>query len=449
MFDDYDFFKTKIEQISPHLVPKKILWKYDILQQIENLRQEIDTITTYNSFWILVNRALQTCQDGHTAIKTQNEYFAKIYSDFKLNLPFKYLNGEYRLVKPFVFNGQSFPIGTITTKFNGIDIHDYVQTTPQYRYFMQWDIINQRFYYNSFYATDNIASKKEFTITLKTHDNNITTLSFKTSDTVDIQKSKAIFSSLKKVEFWEEQKTLYIRVPAMDLDDIPFYKKEILRHSNGRQFEKIIIDIRNNLGGGDGVWQSIFKTIISSPIVYQQKLCGNKPDFMTKRYMKEKGLKAKLIKQENIPFLNNHNFFTYYFETTTLKPSKNSIQFKGKIFVIGNENIYSSAGSCMQIANSDPSDNIISIGRPTGKFLGAGYDPIECMLPNSKIKFIIEPAIDMTKARDAKDIMQDTYEITIPYTIKEFSDKFEYNGNVWSKDYLIKYDPFIGKALEY
>jgi hypothetical protein len=447
MLEDYDFLLNKIEQISPHLEPKKELWNYDILQQIKNRRQEIDTITSYNSFWFLVSRALQTCQDGHTGIRTKNEAFEKIYDDFNIDLPFKYLNGEYTLIKPFTFNGQTFPIGTIATKFNGLNIHDYVQTTPQYRYFMQWDVLNKRFYYNSFFATDNIALTKEFSLTLKTQDQNNSIINFKTSDKVVIQKSEAIFSSSKKVEFWKEQKVLYIRVPVMDRDDIPFYKREILTQSKGKQIEKILIDIRNNLGGSDAVWQAIYETIIPTSISYEQKLCGNKPDFMTKDYLKEKGLKVEDIKSENISFLNNHKLYTYYLGTTTIKPSKKSILFKGKIIVIGNENIYSSAGSCMLLPNANPQDSIISIGRPTGRFLGGGYDPIVCTLPNSKIEFNIEPAIDMTNTKEAKDIMHDTYEITMPYSIKEFADKFNYSGNIWSKEYLIKYDPFIAKAL--
>ncbi len=449
MLEDYDFLIDKIEQISPHIEPKKQLWDYDILQQIKTRKQEIDTISSYNSFWSLVYRALQTCQDGHTQIETENADFNKRYNDFNLYLPFKYINGEYYAVKPFTYKGVFFPFGTKVLQFNGQNIHSYMQTITQYRYFMQWDLVNKRFYFDyGFYATDNIAIAKQFSLTLKKPDQTISSIDFETSDTVALQPSKTDYSSSKKVEYWHEQKTLYIRVPEMDKDDVEFYKNQIVATATSTQIEKIIIDIRNNFGGSDDVWKAIYSSIISKPYSYYIKLCGNKPDFMDKAYMRKKGLKKNKMKTEKISFLDNKMFYIYYEGIEKIKPHRESIRFDGKIIVIGNENIYSSAGSCMELPNADSTDNIISVGRPTGTFLGGGYDPITCTLPHSKIQFYIEPVIDLTNVNTVQDIMHNTYEYTIPITLEEYKQKFDYNGNIWNKEYLVKYDPFIKKALE-
>ena len=446
MFEDFDYLVDRIAKISPHIIPKKQLWKYDIIQEIKNRRTEIDTITNYNSFWFLINRTLNSCQDGHTVIKTENKGF-NIYQNFKISLPIKYINGEYLVNKPFSFNDIHFQIGAKVEMINNEPIHDYVQKIPQFRYFMQWDNLNKRFFYSNFYANDNIAMSKFFSISIVNLDNSISTLQLKTSDEVIIDSTKSDFNSVKKVEYWQEQKILYIRVPAMNSDDINFYKKEIISKSKSKIIDKIIIDIRNNLGGSDSVWQAIYETILDEPVKYSLKLYGNNPDFMTKEYIKDKNLNLKKIKSENLSFLNNQKMYIYYDKTETIKPSKKSIRFKGKIFVVGNENIFSSAGSCMILPNENANDNIISVGRETGRFLGGGYDPISSILPNSKIDFIIEPAIDITKAKKVKDIMHDNYEINIPYNIAEFQDKFNYNGNIWSQQFMIKYDPFIKEAL--
>lgn len=324
-----------------------------------------------------------------------------------------------------------------------------MQTIIQYRYFMQWDFVNKRFYYNyGFYDTDNIALAKRFSLTIKKPDQTITTIDFKTTDTVALQPSKADYNSSKKVEYWNEQKVLYIQVPEMDENDIKFYKKQIVTTAQGKQIEKIIIDVRNNFGGSDYVWKAIYGSLISKPYSYHIKLCGNKPDFMDKGYMRNKGLEINKMKTEKITFLDNKIFYIYYEGLETIKPNKKSIRFDGKIIVIGNENIYSSAGSCMELPNADSTDNIISIGRPTGTFLGGGYDPITCTLPNSKIQFYIEPVIDLTNAKTAQGIMHNTYEYTISNTLEEYKQKFDYNGNIWNKEYLIKYDPFIKNAIE-
>ena len=446
MFEDFDYLVDRIEKISPHIQPKKQLWNYNIIQEIKSRRTEIDTITNYNSFWFLINRTLNSCQDGHTAIKTENKNF-NLYQNFKINLPIKYINGEYLVIKPFFFDKIHFQIGAKITMVNDLPIHDYVQKIPQFRYFMQWDNLNKRFFYSNFYANGNVAIAKQFSISIVNLDNSKSILNLKTSDEVIIDKTKSDFSSNKKVEYWQEQKILYVRVPAMNSDDVNFYKKEIISKSKNKIIDKIIIDIRNNLGGSDSVWQAIYEIILDKPVNYSLKLCGNKPDFMAKEYLKDKNLHLKKIKSENLSFLNNQKMYIYYDKIETIKPNKKSLRFKGKIFVVGNENIFSSAGSCMILPNENANDNIISVGRATGRFLGGGYDPISSTLPNSKIDFIIEPAIDITKATNVEDMMHDNYEIIIPYNIVEFQDKFNYEGNIWSKQYLLNFDPFIKVVL--
>ena len=444
---DYDLLVDKIEKISPHLQPKKQLWHLDILAQLRERRAEIDTITTPTGFWYLVSRALQNCQDGHTAIRTPNAAFTKRYAEFRLNLPFKYFNGAYHAIKPFSFEGQAFPIGTEATEFNGQNIHDYVQTLPQYRYFMQWDAARQRFYYNQFYSSHNTALAGRFALTLLRPDHSRAVLQLATRDTVSVARSPATAAAGKRVEWWAAQKTLYIRVPEMESRDIPFYQKQVAAVAKGRPLERVIIDIRNNPGGSDAVWQALYQSLLPAPRRYPLKLAGNKPDFMSKAYLKEKELVPAKIKPAPVSFLDNTLLYTYCDDTVLIKPSRRSLRFAGPIVVVGNENIYSSAGSCMLLPNASATDRLLSVGRATGRFLGGGYDPIACTLPNSGIAFVVEPAIDLTAATSAQALMHDHSEYPIPYTLEEFEQKFNYSGDTWSADFLTKYDPFIRQAL--
>jgi hypothetical protein len=67
-------------------------------------------------------------------------------------------------------------------------------------------------------------------------------------------------------------------------------------------------------------------------------------------------------------------------------------------------------------------------------YLGAGFDPLSFRLKHSGYNFKIEPAIDITGAKDAIEVMQDRVEIKIPETLEELRTKFAYSGNVWSYD---------------
>ena len=447
MYADFDFLVSKIEQVSPHLIPKKILFKDSILTKIKGYRKEIDTINSSTSFWYLISRSLQTCQDGHTSIRTKNENFTA-FKNFKLNLPFKYINGDYISIKPFSYLGKVYPIGTIVTKVNGVFINKFMQSQTQFRYFMKFDVSRKQYYYDAFYTTDVIALAGKINITLQNLDNTNSQLKLKTSDTISILKTNADYSSIKYVDYWQAEKILYIRVPAMDYDDIDFYKSQIINQAKDKQIDKIIIDIRNNLGGSDAVWKEIYETIIDKPVSYSLKLIGNNPNYMLDEYLNEHEIDLNKIKKEKLSYLDNKEYYVFADEITTLNPTEYSIHHKGKIIVIGNENIYSSAGSCMLLPNSNKNDNFISLGRKTGRFLGGGFDPIEMKLPNSKIDFSIEPAIDVTNCKKTIDIMHDNYEYEIPISIKEFEDKFNYNGSIWSKEFMLQNDPFIKKAIE-
>lgn len=87
MYQDFDTLVYKIQEISPHLVSKKIVWNYDILKTIKPYRKEIDTITSYSSFFQLVDKTLSTCQDGHTSLMDRLPEVDEIFDSFNFDIP--------------------------------------------------------------------------------------------------------------------------------------------------------------------------------------------------------------------------------------------------------------------------------------------------------------------------------------------------------------------------
>ena len=205
--------------------------------------------------------------------------------------------------------------------------------------------------------------------------------------------------------------------------------------------ERIIIDIRGNGGGEDTVWLTLYSKIVAKPVSFRLKI----DDYaLPKEEMIARGITDQ--KKETNPLLLKYHLFTIVDKTETLEPLDSSIRFTGKIIVLA-ENIYSSAGSSIVIPNADPRDNIISIGRKAGYFLGVGFSPLNFELPHSQFPYRIAPSINVTGAVKLADLTHDRYEIELPYSIQEFIDREKYNGNIFSKGFLLHYDPFIKKAL--
>ncbi|MBI3233476.1 MAG: hypothetical protein HYZ42_05455 [Bacteroidetes bacterium] len=255
-----------------------------------------------------------------------------------------------------------------------------------------------------------------------------------------------IANDSKKVEYWADYKILYIRMPSMSYTDRNYYAKQIAHIGKGKQIDKVIIDVRYNGGGSDFTWLNALRTLGSEPFRIDYALYGNDPSYMTRSYKRIHRIKKYPF--EVVPYLSNHSFYPLLKQEELYKPFSNSIKVKCKIIAIGNDYIYSAGGSLFKALSYSDTDSFYSIGTPTGTFLGSGFDPIIFELPNSKIKFSIAPAIDLSGCKTIADVMQDQYDFVVLPTLNDFKIKYEYKGNIWDKEFLIKYDPYIRKALE-
>ncbi|MGL5891554.1 MAG: hypothetical protein ACRC3B_16810 [Bacteroidia bacterium] len=444
MYADFDQLVSTLKQVSPHLICKKTAWGYDVEPLFTQFRTEIDTISSQKSFHELISKTITTCQDGHTVLLSRYPYPQGYWG--KLFIPLRYLNGEYVVTRNFSYENVSVPAGSIVSKAMNKPVHDYVQTLTPYRYFMHYDMNNKRFYYNHFYQNDKNNSSAEITLEFITPDNKPIALQLKASQEVNIEKITADLSDTKKIEYWAAERTLYIRIPAMNYDDVKYYRSQIPVVGKDKPIDRVLIDIRSNLGGSDLVWRTVYEQLIDKPAEYKNVLMGYNPSYMPGKYRKQKKLAGE-IAVEKTDWLGGGEFCKYYDGTEKIVPAKNSLRVSGKIILISNEDVYSSAGSCLKLSLVDPADRFVSIGRPVGMYLGGGFDPLNFQLKHSELVYKIEPAIDVTGAKNATDVMQDRTEIRIPETLGELRTKFTYSGNVWSHDYLAKYDPFVKTAL--
>ena len=134
--------------------------------------------------------------------------------------------------------------------------------------------------------------------------------------------------------------------------------------------------------------------------------------------------------------------------TEELRPFRKSIRHPGNIYIIGNEHIYSAGGAIFMFANHSNTDNIYSIGTPTGWFLGEFTDPIHYTLPNSKLEIKIGPSMSLSNVNDWSNIMLDSYDFTIYSSVENYLLFYSQSEKLFNKEYLLTKDPYFKPILE-
>jgi hypothetical protein len=230
--------------------------------------------------------------------------------------------------------------------------------------------------------------------------------------------------------------------------DLPFYKSGILAEGKKPNLRAVVIDVRGNPGGSDTVWYTILQCLCDREILFQDRL-GIKNTGLSRSYLTRLGFVGKAFleegKSEIVPFLDQEEFLVSS-NTGVLKPADESLRFSGPIFVLSEES-YSAAGALVTVA--EQVDQIISVGVRSSYPLGSTINPYLFSLPHSKFCFIIEPAIYLSNCRKAEDIFHSAMEVNVNPTLDEWLEYYNASGEIPLEEFLLKFDPFFIKTLEY
>lgn len=468
MYSDFDTLTKILLEVSPHTPVREKVTGLNLNLELTRLRLQIEQVNSTVEFGSLVRTAITLCQDGHTNLlwngynNTLQEYLDEgiskeavdvlpLYDSLlrksfskPFNLRLKYINGDYYSIGEFTYKDQLFQAGIKLLNCNGKDIHEYVGGLPGSVSMMRWDFERKRYFSETFYKGSHLKKTDSILLTFTDNNGSLISTSFGLSDTLNYFKnvSNAASDTFKTVEYFPEEQILYIRVPKMALEYSNYYSGMIRKQGGNKPLKKVIIDIRNNPGGSDNVWTTILKSLISEPLTYENLLlCNNSPTIKSKLIGPEKNMEPFPVS-----FLDNYEYAIYSISNATLVPDSTTIGFKGNIYVIQNENIYSSAGSFTAVAIL--AQNLITVGSPTGKLLGRGINPLSFELPYSKILFRVEPVIDFLNVKNAEDVFHDKVEIPVELTVSQYVDRLTSTELLYSKDYLINRDPVFKKILE-
>ncbi len=152
-----------------------------------------------------------------------------------------------------------------------------------------------------------------------------------------------------------------------------------------KDFDNLIIDIQNNGGGATRYWkENIVEKLIKDTISYPQYLIikdGN----LNKEFYPQHFENTTAVKKDetlpNIPAEMLDGTFRLKIDPDTISP-KNPIEFKGKIYLLVNSVVFSSAEGLAYFCKATKWATIAGV-RTGGD--GVGSDPIPFILPESGI----------------------------------------------------------------
>lgn len=196
-----------------------------------------------------------------------------------------------------------------------------------------------------------------------------------------------------------------------------------------KDYPALIIDIRENGGGNSRYWSNFLMPLIIDRPYSQSTYTFVKDGPLLSRYSKQSGLKKvteSIIEdfsfpKETMEMVSDFSYFSA--RRSRLVPNKDSINFKGKIYLIVDKNVYSSSEGFASFAKE--SNMATLVGERTGGD-GIGSDPMFVGLPNSGFILRFSKEMGVTEKGSINELDQTEPDILISDPTKKIS--FGYKG---------------------
>lgn len=186
-----------------------------------------------------------------------------------------------------------------------------------------------------------------------------------------------------------------------------------------KDYPKLIIDIRENGGGNEFYWQkNIVGPLIEKPLSvdYYAFIKGGK---YSKKFYRSKQMRLKKVSGLGKGMLEKfpeeiESDFKYYTKFNKTIESDESINFKGDIYLLVDEIVYSSAESFASFAKASGFATLV--GERTGGD-GIGIDPLLVSLPNSGLVVTFSSLLCLNPDYTINEEVQTTPDIEVYPTI--------------------------------
>ncbi len=218
---------------------------------------------------------------------------------------------------------------------------------------------------------------------------------YPTARTTNLRNQNNVSSHNIKTEILSrEDKVAYLKISSFDKFKM---EKDLLTLkpflNSVKDYTKLIIDIRGNGGGADAYWEdNIVPMLINKPLSIKYYFAYTGGKFEEEFIQYKLGIGCEELEQ--ISTITNEKLknpppelfksFKYYYKYEKVIQPIDSINFKGKIYLLVDNGVGSSADGFAAFAKSTGFATLI--GEKTfGE--GIGQDPLVCVLPNSGYVF--------------------------------------------------------------
>lgn len=444
MLEDFDQFYTHITSCVPHFGIRKKVTGHDIPKEIKRLRQDIDTVTCDEGFYNIISRAMLACNDAHISYHESEDSVVTAHSDKAYASTFGrrifksviYIDGKY--YTPGFCNKDKkeiVPYMSRLTHVNGIPVDKYVAKYNHWYVRSHYDFKNKK-EWTSKLTDARICMRTAFNTWTVIKDGKAIDVDMAE---LDIMHARNYFDDFVfKVDYFDRDSTLYVRIPQMNINKATFLEEEIAKHKD-KSINRVVIDVRDNKGGSDLTWHRVLSAIIDNPLRYslRQALKDTTAIKLSYTILPE----MKVYGDRIIPFLDEDS-------ETILEPSERSILYGGPIYVMVNEYIFSSTYSLLAVCQR--SDRLISVGAPSGYLGGIGGTPKVDVLKHSRLVYRYPYILDVTDIdpRNPRSYYKDMVDIEVWPTTEECNFQLHYNKAQHAEEFLYNYDWTFKKILE-
>jgi C-terminal processing protease CtpA/Prc len=370
---------------------------------------------------------------------------------FHIPIVFIYAEGKYYAINLFNYQCEKYGIseGAILNKINGSNPEVYIKSLMSDGY-LSYDFKREKLKANMF----DIATNKDeiFTLTFETPSGETIEKTIKAEKYIEDKNS---FNHKTKdnveTEVLIDKKVAYMKIRGMESDYRKDQQNIINFIDNIKEYPYLVIDIRDNGGGDDHFWEyNLVAPLINSKLSIENHVVFKGGKYINP-FLQEK---LRILSCEEIPitklpenknyakeiYSNYKGFITWKREVSPL----DKIDFKGKIYLLVNDGVYSAAESFAAFAKDTKWATLV--GSNTGGD-GIIFDPAIASMPNSGLVFSFSQVMGLNTDGTANE---ETH--TAPDIYEEISGndiiKYMKWKNANRNEIINPYDTVLNKVLD-
>ncbi len=464
MYHDFDILIDTITNNFHRFEIKKQIMGIDLVSELFQLRKEIENISDSKDFVLLVQRALTLTQDKHNSVvnlgilssvhswdtnslpeyqKEYIEYISNLIPDDVYFFPLTYYHGEYKVYTDFWYKDILIPEDSVLVSIDGIPIHEYVKGLISYKT-LKWDKSYHILYHEMFYLNQYTLEKEKGLYTFIGSNDNLIPVTINYNNQITLKKpfNDPLFqlnpdenysTKLNDNIYYMRIKHLYGDTNFLSMLDIKYLLYD---------FNKIILDLRGSPGGLVRFIPRILSMIYTNEFTISETVGLSDTN---NRIFKE-FTSVKYLGQSKISVLNNLSLHIFKNSYIT-KPTKNNLNFRGKVYILLDDETFSAATTIQENALNWP--NVITVGQPSAYEQGEAVGTYWVLkyLPESKIPYQLSTGLNLNNYKTIDDLFESSVEITVPLNWEQIKNRLNYPGYVYNPDFLLKQDPWIQAVI--